>query len=154
MIGPIARPEPEGSGRAWASHITLFCGPSRAWAYLLRAGPGPGLIIQFAGRARAGSSQLLRARAGPGPQIIFAGRAWASISGPCRTLIHRRSQMSEHWQAPHSGVTSHLQVHFTSEVGQIRYSLVLGAIYQSVCPCGFDQSGQYGVGTRNLLTIS
>ena len=40
-------------------------------------GPGPGLIIQFAGRASAGSAQLLRARAGPGPQIIFAGRAWA-----------------------------------------------------------------------------
>ena len=30
-------------------------------------GPGPGLIIQFAGRVRAGSAQLLRARPGPGP---------------------------------------------------------------------------------------
>ena len=77
---------PARSPRALASHIKLFCGPGRAWPYLLRAGPGPGLIIQFAGRARAGSSQLLRARAGPGPQIIFAGRAWALISGPCRTL--------------------------------------------------------------------
>ena len=33
-----------------------FCGPGRA-------GPGPGLIIQFAGRAWAGSAQQLRARA-------------------------------------------------------------------------------------------
>ena len=65
-------PEPAHSGRAWASNMTIvlragpghtFCGP----------GPGPGLIIQFASRARTGSAQLLRARAGPGPQIIFAG---------------------------------------------------------------------------------
>ena len=41
----------------------------------LRAGPGPGLIIQFAVRARAVSAQLLRARAEPGPQIIFAARS-------------------------------------------------------------------------------
>ena len=65
-------PEPAGSGRAWASNTTI----------VLRAGPGldilfAGLIIQFAGRARAGSAQLLRGRVGPGPQIIFAGRAWA-----------------------------------------------------------------------------
>ena len=46
-------PEHAGSGRAWASNITI----------VLRAGPGldilfAGLIIQFAGRARAGSAQL------------------------------------------------------------------------------------------------
>ena len=39
----------------------------------MRAGPGLGLIIQFADRARAGSAQLLRARAGPGPR--FQARA-------------------------------------------------------------------------------
>ena len=71
-----------GPGRAWASnHI---CGPGLN-SYLtqisqLCCGPGldilfAGLIIQFAGRARAGCVLLLRARAGPGPQIIFAGRA-------------------------------------------------------------------------------
>ena len=72
-------PAPAGSGRAWASNTTIVlrAGPDRTWKYFLRAGPGPGLVIQFAGRARAGSAQLLRARAGPGPQIIFAGRAWA-----------------------------------------------------------------------------
>ena len=88
-------PEPAGLGRAWAGlgpGLGLNydnCVAGRAWTYFLRAGPGPGLIIQFAGRARAGSAQLLRAlagpgpqmifagRAGPGPQIIFAGRAWA-----------------------------------------------------------------------------
>ena len=73
----MAGPEPAGLGRAWASTMTIVlrAGPGRAWTYFLRAGPGPGLIIQFAGRARAGSAQLLRARAGL--QIIFAGRAWA-----------------------------------------------------------------------------
>ncbi len=67
-------PEPAGSGRAWASNmiIVLRAGPRHSFC-----GPGPGFIIQFAGRARAGSAQLLRARAGLGPQIIFAGRAWA-----------------------------------------------------------------------------
>ena len=61
VVGPMARPGP----------------PGRAWIYFLRSGPGPGLIIKFAGRARARSAQLLRARTGPGPHIIFAGRAWA-----------------------------------------------------------------------------
>ncbi len=67
VVGPMAGPEPAGSGRAWASNMTIVlrAGPGRAWTYFLRAGPG--LIIQFAGRARAraGSAQLLRARAGP-----------------------------------------------------------------------------------------
>ena len=63
-----------GMGLKYDNCVAGRAGP---WTYLLRAGPGPGLIIQFAGRARAESAQLLRARAGPGPQIIFAGRAWA-----------------------------------------------------------------------------
>ena len=52
-------------------------------AYFLRAGPGPGLIIQFASRARAGSAQLLRPvpalglksylRAGPLPKFQARG---------------------------------------------------------------------------------
>ena len=59
-------PEPAVSGRAWASNMTIVlrAGPGHTFC-----GPGPGLVIQFAGRARA--------RTGPGPQIIFAGRAWA-----------------------------------------------------------------------------
>ena len=50
-------PETAGSGRA--SNMTIVL---RAGTYFLRAGPGPGLILQFAGRARAGSTKLLRAR--------------------------------------------------------------------------------------------
>ena len=75
----MARPGARGLGPAWASNMTIVlrAGPGRAWTYFLRTGPGPGLVIQFAGRARARSAQLLRARAGPEPQIIFAGRAWA-----------------------------------------------------------------------------
>ena len=69
-------PEPVGSGRAWASNMpfVLRAGPGLD---ILFCGPGAGLIIQFAGRSRAGSAELLLARAGPGPQIIFAGGAWA-----------------------------------------------------------------------------
>ena len=67
MVGPMARPGARGLGP----------GLGLKYEIVLRAGPGPGLIIQFAGRARARSAQLLRARAGPGPQIMFAGGAWA-----------------------------------------------------------------------------
>ena len=81
-------PEPAGSGWAWASNIAIVLRAGPGLDILVAAGPGPGLIIEFAGRARAGSAQLLRARAGPGPQIKFAGRAWALISGPCRALVH------------------------------------------------------------------
>ena len=80
-------PEPARSGRARASNMTIVLRAGPGLDILLLAGPGPGLIIQFAGRARAGSAQLLRARAGPGPQIIFAGRARAYIAGPCRALV-------------------------------------------------------------------
>ena len=69
----MARSEARGLGPGLGLKYSN-CVAGRAWTYFLRAGPGPGLIIQFAGRARAGSAQLLRARAGPGPQIIFAGR--------------------------------------------------------------------------------
>ena len=76
VVGPMARPGARVLGPGLGLKYDN-CVAGRAWTYFLRAGPGPGLIIQFAGRARAGSAQLLRARAGPGPQIIFAGRAWA-----------------------------------------------------------------------------
>ena len=75
--GQWSGPEPAGLGRAWASTMTIVLRAGPGLDIVFAAGPGPGLIIQFAGRARAGSAQLLRARAGPGPQIIFAGRAWA-----------------------------------------------------------------------------
>ena len=76
VVGPMARPGARGLGPGLGLNYDN-CVAGRAWTYFLRAGQGPGLIIQFAGRARAGSAQLLRARAGPGPQIVFAGRAWA-----------------------------------------------------------------------------
>ena len=43
-----------------------------------RAGPGLGLIIQFAGTGR--DSTTAEGLDRPGPQIIFAGRAWVQIS--------------------------------------------------------------------------
>ena len=67
--GPRAR---GGPGLGLKYEIVLRAGPGHNCC-----GPGLGLIIQFAGRARAGSAQLLRARAEPWPQIICAGRAWA-----------------------------------------------------------------------------
>ena len=104
VVGPMARPGARGlwpglglkydncvAGRAGPGHTFWQAGQGRA-------GPGPGLIIKFAGRARARSAQLLRARAGPGPQIIFAGRAWAYISGPCRALLSNlRPQIAMVW---------------------------------------------------------
>ena len=74
VVGPMVRPGARGLGPGLGLKYDN-CVAGRAGTYFLRAGPG--LIIQFAGRARARSGQLLRARAGPGPQIIFAGRAWA-----------------------------------------------------------------------------
>ena len=75
-------PEPAGLGRAWASNmpIVLRAGPGHTFC-----GPGPGLIIQFAGRARAGTTA-----AGP-------GRAWASnhICGPGLGLNFRPVQGPE-----------------------------------------------------------
>ena len=52
------------SPRAWASTMTIVlrAGPGHTFC-----GPGPGLIIQFAGRARA-----CTIAPGPGPEIIFA----------------------------------------------------------------------------------
>ena len=82
VVGPMARPRARGLGPGLGLKYDN-CVAGRAWTYFLRAGPGPGLIIQFAGRARARSAQLLRAgpglglksylRAGPGPK--FQARA-------------------------------------------------------------------------------
>ena len=71
VVGQMARPRARrlgagpGLGLKWDNCDAGRAGPDLD--IFLRAGPGPGLIIQFAGRARAR----------PGPQIIFAGRAWA-----------------------------------------------------------------------------
>ena len=70
MARPGARGLVPGLGLKYDNCVAGRAGPGHTFC-------GPGLIIQFAGRSRAGSAQLLRARAGPGPQIIFAGRAWA-----------------------------------------------------------------------------
>ena len=64
MARPGARGLGTGLGLKYDSCVMGRAGPGLD--ILLRAGPGPGLIIQFAGPARAGSVQLLRARAGPG----------------------------------------------------------------------------------------
>ena len=75
-------PRPAGSGRAWASHIQLFC--------------GPGLDILVAGRARPGPHNSI-CRPGPGRVFTTAagpGRAWASnnICGPGLGLDFRPVQ--------------------------------------------------------------
>ena len=69
-------------GRAWASHIKLFC--------------GPGLDILVAGRAGPGPHNSI---CGPGPGRVFTtaagpGRAWASnhICGPGLGLDFRPVQ--------------------------------------------------------------
>ena len=71
-----------GSGRAWAPHINLFC--------------GPGLDILVAGRAGPGPHNSI---CGPGPGRVFTtaagpGRAWASnhICGPGLGLDFRPVQ--------------------------------------------------------------
>ena len=74
MARPAACGLGPGLGLKYDNCVAGRAGPGHTF---LLAGPGPGLIIQFAGRARAGSAQLLRARAGLGPHIIFAGLAWA-----------------------------------------------------------------------------
>ena len=70
-------PEPAGLGRASTMTIVLRAGPGHTFC-----GPGTGLIIQFAGRARACTTS-----AGP-------GRAWASnhICGPGLGLNFRPVQ--------------------------------------------------------------
>ena len=80
MVGPMARPGARGlrPGLGLKYEIVLRAGPGHNCC-----GPGPGLIIQFAGRARA--AQLLRAQAGPGPQIMFAagpGPRFQARAGP------------------------------------------------------------------------
>ena len=77
-------PEPAGSGRAWASNMTI----------VLRAGPG--LDILFAGRVGPGPHNSV---CGPGPGRVCTtaagpGRAWASnhICGPGLGLNFRPVQ--------------------------------------------------------------
>ena len=80
----MARPGARGlrPGLSLKYEIVLRAGPGLD--IMVEAGPGPGLIIQFAGRARAGSAQLLRG--GPGPQIIFLGLDFRPVQGP--SLYH------------------------------------------------------------------
>ena len=63
-----------GSGRTWASNMTIVlrAGPGLDILFAGRAGPGPGLIIQFAGRA------------GPGPHnsVCGPGRVCTTAAGP------------------------------------------------------------------------
>ncbi len=68
-------PEPAGLGLNYDN-----CVAGRAWTYFLRAGPGLGLIIQFAGRAR-----VCTTAAGP-------GRASNHICGPGLGLNFRPVQ--------------------------------------------------------------
>ena len=75
VIGPMTRPGARGLGPGLGLKYDN-CVAGRAWTYFLRAGPGPGLLIRFVGRARAGSAPLLRARAsshicGPGLGLNF-----------------------------------------------------------------------------------
>ena len=77
VVGPMARPGARRHGPGLGLNYDS-CVAGRAWTYFSLADSGPGLIIQFAGRARSGSAQLLRAgpglglksylRAGPGPK--------------------------------------------------------------------------------------
>ena len=48
-----------GLGLKYDNCVAGWAGPGHTFC-----GPGPGLVIQFAGRDRAESAQLLRARAG------------------------------------------------------------------------------------------
>ena len=68
MVGPMARPEARGLGPGLGLKYenVLRAGPDLDIIVAGRAGPGLGLIIQFADRAPAGSAQLLWARAGLG----------------------------------------------------------------------------------------
>ena len=70
VVGPMARPGGLGSGLGLNYEIVLWAGPGHTCC-------GPGLIIYFAGRTRAGSAQLMRARAGP--QIFFPNHVLATF---------------------------------------------------------------------------
>ena len=65
VVGPMARPEARGSGRAWASNMKLFCGPGLDIIVAGRAGPGPHNSI-----------------CGPGP-----GQVCTTAAGPCRAWV-------------------------------------------------------------------
>ena len=84
VVGPMARPGARGLGPGlglkYDNCVTGRAGPGNTFCW-----SGPGLIIQFAGRARARSAQL--SAAGP-------GRTWASnhICGPGLGLHFRPVQ--------------------------------------------------------------
>ena len=71
MVGPMARPGARGLGPGlglkYDNCVSSRAGPGRASTYFLRAGPGPGLIIQFACRTGPG----LHNCSGPGPGLGF-----------------------------------------------------------------------------------
>ena len=75
----MAWPGAHGPGTAGLKYENCVAG--QAWTYFLQAGPGSGLIIQFAGWVRAGFEQLLQAWA--------SSHAWVQISGPCKALVCR-----------------------------------------------------------------
>ena len=84
-------PELAGSGRAWASNMTIVLrtGPGLAWTYFLRAGPGPHNSV-----CGSGPGQVCTTAAGP-------GRAWASnhIAGPGPTFQARAGPYCTVWTA-------------------------------------------------------
>ena len=80
----MARPGACGLGRAWASNMTIVlrAGPGHTFC-----GPGSGLIIQFADRARAGSAQFLRARASNHICGAGLGPNFRPVQGPSTHLL-------------------------------------------------------------------
>ena len=81
MVGPMARPEPAGSGPGhWPAHI----GPASNMTIVLRAGPGLDILNSVCG---PGLGRVCTTAAGP-------GRAWAShrIYGPGLGLNFRPVQ--------------------------------------------------------------
>ena len=77
-----------GPGLGLKYEIVLQAGPGHNCC-----GPGLGLIIQFAGRARAGSAQLLRGRARASNKICGPGLGldFRPVHGPnsCDTLLNK-----------------------------------------------------------------
>ena len=121
-------PEPAGSGRAWASNMTI----------VLRAGPG--LDILFAGRAGPHNSVC-----GPGPGRVSTtasrpGRAWASnhICGPglglnfrpvpCSRLIVQNNEAIDPLRWSVDGTTS------TGDVVCRLFSTTLTAVVRGQSP--------------------
>ena len=93
-------PGPAGSGRGLKYEIVLRAGPGHNCR-----GPGRGLIIQFAGRARARSAQLLRARAGASNHVCGPGLAqdFRPVQGPSRAYLFRRHCPTAEFDSLYSG---------------------------------------------------